>query len=159
MSRPRPSTLLRLYPRAWRDRYGDEFVALLEKEGTGPRVVLNVLAGAFDAWVSPKVTDVYAPADANTLRFWRVQMPPDNRSYAERLPQIGYGLAVFLALKGIAALGDFETLHLAAVAIGIAVSMVPFWYEGYSLRTKAAASVALGLLGYAYAFLLQWIWP
>src|SRR5688500_17074384 len=46
----RPRTLLRLYPRAWRDRYGNEFVALLEKEGTGPRVVLSVLAGAFDAW-------------------------------------------------------------------------------------------------------------
>jgi hypothetical protein len=159
MSLLHPSTLLRLYPRAWRDRYGDEFVALLEKEGTGPRVVVNVLAGAFDAWVSPKVVDQYAPADANTLRFWRVQMPPDKRSYAERLPQVLYGVVVFLAVKGIAALGDFPTLDLAAVAIGIALSMVPFWYEGYSWRTKAAASVALGSLGYAYAFLLRWIWP
>ncbi|MEX2272209.1 MAG: hypothetical protein WD690_12090 [Vicinamibacterales bacterium] len=49
----KPEILLRLYPRPWRERYGDEFVALLEKEGTGPRVVLNVMAGAFDAWMSP----------------------------------------------------------------------------------------------------------
>lgn len=159
MSRFQPRTLLRLYPRAWRERYGDEFVALLEREGTGPRVVLNVVAGAFDAWVSPKVVDQHAPADANTLRFWRVQMPPDTRSRAERLPQMLYGAAVFLALKGIAALGDFPTLDLAAVPIGIAVSTVPFWYEGYSLRTKAAASAAFGSLGFAYAFLLRWIWP
>lgn len=50
----KPHTLLRLYPRRWRERYGDEFAALLEKEGTGPRVVLSVVAGAFDAWVSPR---------------------------------------------------------------------------------------------------------
>jgi hypothetical protein len=50
----KPTTLLRLYPRSWRDRYGAEFLALLEKEGTGPRVVLNVMAGAFDAWSSPR---------------------------------------------------------------------------------------------------------
>lgn len=50
----KPGTLLKLYPKTWRDRYGDEFVALLEKEGTGPRVVMNVLAGAFDAWMSPR---------------------------------------------------------------------------------------------------------
>src|SRR5688572_19490863 len=50
----KPTTLLRLYPRAWRQRYGEEFIALLEKEGTGKNVVMNVMAGAFDAWVSPR---------------------------------------------------------------------------------------------------------
>ena len=53
MARITPRHLFRLYPGPWRARYGDEFVALLEQEGTGPRVVLSVMAGAFDAWISP----------------------------------------------------------------------------------------------------------
>jgi hypothetical protein len=35
--------LLRLYPRAWRDRYGDEFVVLMADEGNRPRVLLDVV--------------------------------------------------------------------------------------------------------------------
>jgi hypothetical protein len=56
----KPDTLLKLYPKPWRDRYGGEFVALLQKEGTGPRVVLNVMAGAFDAWTSPRTASQMA---------------------------------------------------------------------------------------------------
>lgn len=51
----KPRTLLRLYPAAWRARYGDEFVALLEKEGTSPQVVLDVAVGALDAWIAPRL--------------------------------------------------------------------------------------------------------
>lgn len=42
-------TLLRLYPRRWRDRYGDEFLALLEQQPVTPAVILDVLFGALDA--------------------------------------------------------------------------------------------------------------
>jgi hypothetical protein len=38
--------LLRLYPRAWRERYGDEFAALITAEGLRPRVLLDVLRSA-----------------------------------------------------------------------------------------------------------------
>jgi hypothetical protein len=41
--------LLRLYPRAWRERYGEEFLEVLARERLGPRLVLDVLAGALDA--------------------------------------------------------------------------------------------------------------
>lgn len=154
-----PRTLLRLYPRAWRDRYGDEFVALLEKEGTGPRVVLNVLAGAFDAWVSPQALSAYAPADANTLRFWRVQPPPDDRTLGERMPQLLWGGALFGLLQVIAWHTDWETLQRAAVMISIGVSSIPFWYQGYSVRTKALAMSAMAVMMYALAWGLDWIWP
>jgi len=44
--------LLRLYPRGWRDRYGDEFAALLA-DVSGPRLRLrmawDIARGAFDA--------------------------------------------------------------------------------------------------------------
>lgn len=41
--------LLRLYPAAWRDRYGDEFAALLDDCPSSLALVFDVLLGALDA--------------------------------------------------------------------------------------------------------------
>jgi len=41
--------LARLYPRAWRRRYGAEFAALLEQQPLTPGLVLDVVRGALDA--------------------------------------------------------------------------------------------------------------
>ncbi len=41
--------LLRLYPRRWRDRYGDEFEELLEQEGSRAGIVTNVVLHALAA--------------------------------------------------------------------------------------------------------------
>ncbi len=38
--------LARLYPRPWRERYGEEFGALIEEAEAGPRTAWNVLTGA-----------------------------------------------------------------------------------------------------------------
>jgi hypothetical protein len=43
------SMLLRLYPRSWRDRYGDEVAALLDERRQGPLDALDLLLGALDA--------------------------------------------------------------------------------------------------------------
>jgi hypothetical protein len=47
------SWLIWLYPRAWRQRYGAEFAALLERQRPTPRVVSDVLRGAWDAHCQP----------------------------------------------------------------------------------------------------------
>jgi uncharacterized membrane protein YecN with MAPEG domain len=44
--------LIRLYPAAWRSRYGDEFEALLEERPLGPFDVADVLLAAIDAHAS-----------------------------------------------------------------------------------------------------------
>jgi hypothetical protein len=41
--------LVRLYPARWRDRYGDEFEALLNERPIGPFDVADILLGAIDA--------------------------------------------------------------------------------------------------------------
>lgn len=41
--------LIRLYPARWRDRYGEEFAAVLEERALGPFDVADVLLGALDA--------------------------------------------------------------------------------------------------------------
>lgn len=45
--------LLRLYPSGWRDRYGDEFEALLEDYPLTPFALVDVLVGALDAHIEP----------------------------------------------------------------------------------------------------------
>ena len=47
--------LLLLYPRAWRERYGEEFLATI---GTGPLRLtgwIDIASGAIDAWLSADV--------------------------------------------------------------------------------------------------------
>jgi hypothetical protein len=43
------SVLIRLYPSRWRERYGDEFLAILEERPLGPYDIADILLGAFDA--------------------------------------------------------------------------------------------------------------
>jgi len=52
-----PALLLRLYLRTWRERYGDEFAALLDEMGLGPATILDVLSGAVDAQVRQRASD------------------------------------------------------------------------------------------------------
>ncbi len=49
------SALVRLYPQAWRDRYADEFLDLLDTRPPGLRDRLDILLGAVDARLNPEV--------------------------------------------------------------------------------------------------------
>jgi hypothetical protein len=44
---------LGLYPPAWRDRYGDEILALLDESGGGPVAALSLAAQALPMWICP----------------------------------------------------------------------------------------------------------
>ena len=41
--------LIRCYPAAWRERYGDEFASILEERPLGPFDVADIILGALDA--------------------------------------------------------------------------------------------------------------
>jgi hypothetical protein len=45
------AALTRLYPASWRERYGEEFAALLEQCPASPRTVASTAAGAVGAWL------------------------------------------------------------------------------------------------------------
>jgi hypothetical protein len=47
--------LLHLYPRAWRDRYGEEFLATVGEGALRAQQIIDIVAGAIDAWLSPDV--------------------------------------------------------------------------------------------------------
>ena len=44
------SLLLRLYPRAWRERYGDELSSLVEDTGLTPAAAVDMTRGAINEW-------------------------------------------------------------------------------------------------------------
>lgn len=52
---PGAASLLRLYPPAWRARYGEEFLATVGDEALQFRQVFDIVMVAIDAWVSSDV--------------------------------------------------------------------------------------------------------
>ena len=55
--------ILRLYPKPWRERYEEELRYLASSEPVSPRIVFNLLAGAFDAHLHPNLV----PSQGNKL--------------------------------------------------------------------------------------------
>jgi hypothetical protein len=47
--------LVGLYPRAWRERYEEEFVAMLEQRAASVSDLVDVAFGVLDAWARPQV--------------------------------------------------------------------------------------------------------
>ena len=62
------SGLLRLYPRSWRDRYGEEFEDLLAQRPPSVRHRLDIVRGALDAHLHPELVDPDRVVD----RWWLV---------------------------------------------------------------------------------------
>jgi hypothetical protein len=60
------SFLLRLYPKAWRERYGEELADLLARERLTPRLALDLLTGALDAQLHPQLAARTAPKAAGS---------------------------------------------------------------------------------------------
>jgi hypothetical protein len=64
------SRYIGLYPRAWRERYGDELLEVLEQERLGARARLDLVRGALDARlhpVTPSRVPVLAAVTASAL--------------------------------------------------------------------------------------------
>ena len=49
------SRLVRLYPPAWRQRYGDEFIELITERRPSLVERVDIARGALDAWLNPQV--------------------------------------------------------------------------------------------------------
>ncbi len=48
-------SLIRFYPRAWRERYGEEFLETVGHGALHLQQVIDIVAGAIDAWLSADV--------------------------------------------------------------------------------------------------------
>jgi hypothetical protein len=115
------SLLLRLYPAAWRRRYGDEFEMLLGERVIGPFDAVDVLLGALDAHLHLRGLDA---------------SPSVSRSYSMSI-RIGGTSAIVAAvawfLAGLGALGLFgESTPVAALLFLVGAAAVLVALAGLS---------------------------
>jgi hypothetical protein len=139
--------LLRLYPRAWRARYGEEMLALLEQHHLSMRTRINLLRGALDAQLhrrNPIVT-------------------------RNRRPSVRWSLLVallpstFVAIRWLGQLYPFSgdsTLWNALVILGMMAAALAATWAGTSAQEMGGrlreSAVAGGLVGIS-ALLIAWI--
>ena len=120
------SRLLRLYPAAWRERYGTELQHLLLERPPTTRDQIDLARGAFDAWLHPQVrrTTAAPAAEAAPIRF------------SIAVPAIVGGLV--LAASGLLMLATPVGL-IGYKEIGIAT---PLLIGGMVLVSSAAIAIA-----------------
>lgn len=85
------SLLIRLYPAAWRARYQDEFMALLEERPLSPSDAFDILLGAIDARLRPRSLAIELHPRRN---------PPMNARIAGYAAIVGGGLILLMSLLG-----------------------------------------------------------
>ena len=132
----RAERLLRLYPRGWRDRYGDEFLELAGGQPLTVQQVIDIISGAIDARLSGDVQHATrASAQGGTMTVNTMICSGSSTRYTKTDALIGAGVmlvtTVFFALVGLVLktqglAGTSEALVSLAFPVSLMLSM-PFW--------------------------------
>ena len=156
--------LLRLYPRAWRERYGDEFLAIAGDRGLGLQQTIDIVSGAIDAWLSSDVRNATSAAGAapsgGTMTLKSIPFCDSNPRYTTRDALIGAGVmllgTLLMMLLGFSAKAGGpppagEMLINLAFPASLVLSM-PFWLmKGQPWKAQvvivAGTLAMLGLIG------------
>jgi hypothetical protein len=142
--------LIRCYPAAWRERYGDEFASILEERPLGPFDVADILLGALDARLRMHdrrtarsqgkgfnmslriggIAAIIGPAVLASAWFLGSGMFVDNDPFAGFLLVLGLGL-LLVAVAGLTAFQAridpaLSWAAFALLATGTIVAMVAF---------------------------------
>jgi hypothetical protein len=133
--------LLRLYPQAWRERYGAEFLATVEPGSLSVQQVIDIISGAIDARLSSDVRRAtaasrVAPGGGAPMIQKALTVCERNQArYTKRDALIGAGVmlgaTLLLTMAGIAARragwpATGEVLISLAFSASLTLSM-PFW--------------------------------
>ena len=132
--------LLRVYPRAWRDRYGDEFLATAGAGGLSLQQVIDIAAGAIDAWLSSDVRNATraigtATSGGGTMTVRTMICRKSEARYTTRDGLIGAGVmlagtiglvVMAIALRRAGWPVASEMARSLAFPVSMAISM-PFW--------------------------------
>ena len=150
------SAILRLYPRAWRERYGDELAALLEEHPASLADHLDLIRGALDARLHPQVPGVDVAPE---------QEIPVNQKVLGILAAIGglvwiVGvLTLFLLPRDPDGYRDFSLAWFgwaaAAALIGIALGEIGT-RAGSATSARTGHIIAAAGLGSAGLMLMPW---
>ena len=132
--------LLHFYPRAWRDRYGDEFLTTAGPGRLSLQQVIDIASGAIDAWLSRDVRNATraistATSGGRTMTVRTMICRRSDARYTTRDGLIGAGvmlagtiglvvMARVLRRAGWPAAG--EMARSLAFPVAMSISM-PFW--------------------------------
>jgi hypothetical protein len=151
------SGLLHLYPRAWRERYGDELAALLEARPPSPLDQFDLIRGAFDARLHPQVPGADVRPDKGI---------PVQRRGIGLMAALG-GVAWIVGVVSLFALprdvegGRDTSIAVVGLAIGTALTGIALGELGS--RRGSAGSVITGhviaAIGISFAILVTQPWP
>jgi len=155
MNRP-AHWLVRLYPKAWRERYGDELQDLIETEGAGLRAHCDIVRAALDERLF----------DRSSLRAG--QSTPSRGALALTLrtpsalvPLIMSAVALLVVLSTVIAFGtphrddEGATAHLFQLLI---VGQLPFlaWFHLGRRRAHRIAAIMLHVAALSAALCPVW---
>jgi hypothetical protein len=162
--------LIRLYPRAWRARYGEEFAALVEGQPVRPGLVLDILAGAIDAHLAPQwrrgLDEAAASTPGGTI-MKRLALRCADTPYRSRAEQLRYAL---LTIVSAAAVSVFylwanriakdnlfvEALGLSAFPIAVMVGTMPVYLRDHSPVARIIICAVTLILVYLASLLGAW---
>lgn len=141
MRGPHLTWLLRLYPRAWRRRYADEFSDLLAAERPTPRLVLDLTLGALDAHLCPQVEGRRQKAEDRGQKVLSLGLWPSRQSFCPLPSALCLRSIIAVALLVLAILvgglrhsGEVAQIGVAlADRLGpVATASSPLTYQDYS---------------------------
>jgi hypothetical protein len=136
------ATLLRLYPRAWRTRYGDEFLELVGDDRLGWWQVVDIVCGAIDARVTRPAHLEAMATDGPRTRMGGHVTSILRRGCVRADARAGREMVIGSLITAIGALG--------LAALGGAMRRRGFVWSGDFLRNYAVtACVLVGSLVWA----------
>lgn len=159
MTAPRQHWLLRLYPRAWRERYGDELSDLISSETLDWRMALDVATGA----AREHLFTAYAQG-AMIMAAYRSSAGMLVRTPSAYLP-IGMSvLALMVTLTTIAAFGasrqadEGAAAHLFQLLMAGQVPLIAWFFLRHRRRQSADALAIVTLQAVAVGAALFPVW-
>jgi len=147
----RAEPLLRLYPPAWRARYGDEFLALAGGRRLSARQTIDIIAGAIDAWLTADVRRATqaqsAPIGANAMlkSLACATQPPVTARDGAIGAAVMIGASILFTFVGLAAKArgwDTAAEIVLSLSFFAALAMsMPFWLMPAASRRAQLAIV------------------
>jgi hypothetical protein len=153
--------LLKLFPRAWRERYGDEFLATIGDGPLPPARALDIVRAAIDAWTSSDVREATRSAAAAANRGGAMTLKSILACDAKHLARLSMrdglmaatimiaGTLLFTTLAAVARQNGWEATGNVFRDFGFLASMtisMPFWVMKGSPRKLQMAIVGVTLV-------------
>ncbi len=160
--------LLRFYPHAWRQRYGEEFLSTVGPDRLSVQQIIDITSGAIDAWLSTDVRNATRAASAatnagGTMTVRTMLCAGSQARYTKRDSLIGAAVMIGITVVMVSSATALNRAGLADAAemllslsfpVSFTLSM-PFWLmKGQPWKAQAvivgltcAILVAMGYIG------------